>query len=196
MKRFVVVLLAVGAMILGLVPQAHAGGPFSGGIYDDFFNPDPVTPTIGQSVTWHNFGAVTHTATMIGPYKLFDTGNIPPGNNGLGVVNYAGTFPYECSIHLFKGTYAVADVVTPSTGPASTLFDVEWASNAPPPKNVFHVMEAVGGGAWTNLYKGKSGGFPVQFVSGTIHLRSRLESRLHPKKKHSGWSPTRDVVVT
>jgi plastocyanin len=195
-KRFVVALLAVGAMVFGLVPQAHAGGPYAAGVHDFAFSPDPITPGIGQQINWFNSGAIAHTATDSGPFHLWNTGKILAGNTGVGVINYAGTYPYICTIHHFSGTAEVAVLVTPDGGPSSTLFDVEWAAASPPAKSVNHVQERLNGSAWTNLYRGKNQSATESFIAGTWDIRSRLESRLHPKQKHGTWAPLQTFVVT
>lgn len=196
MRRFVVALLAVGAMVFGLVPQANAGGPYTAGVHDFAFSPDPITPGIGQEIDWPNSGAVAHTATDNGPFHLWDTGKILSGNTGLGVIDYAGTYKYICTIHLFTGTAQVAVLVTPDGGPSSTSFDVEWATAAPPAKTVNHVQERVNGGAWTTLYRGKGPGATEGFSTGTWDVRSRLENNRRPKQKHGTYSPLQTFVVT
>lgn len=196
MKRIVVACLAVGAMFFGLVPQAHAGGPYAAGVEDFDFNPNPIAPGIGQQVNWLNSGAAPHTATDNGPFHLWDTGKILSGNTGVGVINYAGTYQYICTIHHFSGTAEVADLVTPDGGPSSTLFNVEWAAAAPPAKTVSHVQERVNGGAWTTLYRGKDPGATEVFSVGTWDVRSRLENKRRPKQKHGTYAPLQTFVVT
>jgi plastocyanin len=196
MKRVLVAFLAVGALVLGLVPQAHAGGPYSAGVHDFAFAPDPIAPGIGQQINWLNSGAAPHTATDNGPFHLWDTGKILSGNTGVGVINFAGTYTYICTIHHFTGTAEVAVLVTPDGGPASISYDVEWATAAAPAKTVNHVQERVNGGAWSTLYRGKNPSATESFSAGTWDVRSRLESRRHPKQKHGTYAPLQTFVVT
>jgi len=63
------------------------------------FFPNPDTVTVGQTVSWHNADATTHTSTANG-IGLWNTGNIGPGSTSSPIqMNTAGDFPYHCSIH-------------------------------------------------------------------------------------------------
>lgn len=196
MKRLVVSFLAVGALLVGLIPEAHAGESFAAGVNDVAFDPNPISPSIGQLILWHNFGVSDHNAFQTGPFQLFFTGNIPSGADGPGTVNFAGTWPYECTIHGFTGTVRVGVLVTPAGGSSATVFDIEWASKGPESGVVNKVQVRRNGGAWTTEFRGRGQGMTDQFPAGTWEIRSRLENKKHPKAKHSAWSPLTTIPVT
>lgn len=69
------------------------------------FSPNTVTVNVGDTVTWTNQDASTHTATSSGN---FNTGNIPEGGSKSVTFNSAGTFDYICTIHpTMQGTVVV-----------------------------------------------------------------------------------------
>jgi plastocyanin len=72
------------------------------------FFPNPDTVTVGQTVSWHNADAITHTSTANG-IGLWNTGNIGPGSTSAPTqMTTAGSFPYHCSIHpTMTGTLVV-----------------------------------------------------------------------------------------
>ena len=84
------------------------------------FSPNTVTVNVGDTVTWTNQDASTHTATSSGN---FNTGNIPEGGSKSVTFNSAGTFDYICTIHpTMQGTVVVraAGGAAPNTDMAPT----------------------------------------------------------------------------
>lgn len=71
------------------------------------YSPSPDTVNVGQTVSWHNSGGTTHTATANG--GAFNTGNIGNGSTSAPItMTTAGSFPYHCSIHpTMTGTLVV-----------------------------------------------------------------------------------------
>jgi plastocyanin len=62
------------------------------------YSPDPDTVTVGQTVSWKNDDATTHTATS--DVVAWGTGAIAPGATSTPIaMNTAGSFPYHCAIH-------------------------------------------------------------------------------------------------
>jgi plastocyanin len=61
------------------------------------YAPNPITVSIGGSVTWTNNDSTTHTST--GNNATWDSGPIPPGANFSRTFATAGSFPYHCAIH-------------------------------------------------------------------------------------------------
>ena len=61
------------------------------------YAPNPMTVSVGSTVTWVNHDSTSHTATANG--GGFNTGTIPPGGRGTAQFNTAGTFAYHCSFH-------------------------------------------------------------------------------------------------
>ena len=69
------------------------------------FSPRTVTVNVGDSVTWTNSDAQTHTATS---GSAWDTGDIGNGESKSITMRRAGTFDYICSIHpTMTGTVVV-----------------------------------------------------------------------------------------
>jgi len=82
-----------------------------------FFNPDPVTINVGDTVQWTNNGNQPHTTT--GPGALWTSGLLPIGGTFSRTFNSAGTFPYICAVigHAaagMTGTIIVAAVADPN----------------------------------------------------------------------------------
>ena len=61
------------------------------------YAPDDFTIDAGQSVTWTNDDAVTHTTTS--DTSAWNSGNVAPGGHFTAMFPNAGTFPYHCQIH-------------------------------------------------------------------------------------------------
>lgn len=61
------------------------------------YAPNPITVSVGGTVTWVNNDNTTHTAT--GNDGLFDTGNIAPGASYSRTFTSAGSFAYHCTQH-------------------------------------------------------------------------------------------------
>jgi plastocyanin len=78
------------------------------------YSPNPVTINVGDTVTWTNNDAASHTATGNG----FNTGTISTGNSKSVTFNSAGTFDYHCSIHpSMTGTVVVKATSGGGTAP-------------------------------------------------------------------------------
>ena len=74
----------------------------------DAFGVNPLTITIGTTVTWLNNDSVAHTATSIN--GVWDSGTINPGQSFSFLFSSEGTFHYACSIHPnMSGTVVVTD---------------------------------------------------------------------------------------
>ena len=97
-----------------------AASPPTVQIVDFAFQPSTITVTAGETVTWANAGATTHTVTA--DDGSFDSGSLDPGNRFANLFDKPGTYTYHCSIHSsMHGTVIVkAAPATPvSTGPAT-----------------------------------------------------------------------------
>lgn len=69
------------------------------------FSPRTVTVNVGDSVTWANSDAQTHTATS---GSAWDTGDIGNGESKSIAMDRAGTYDYICAIHpTMTGTVVV-----------------------------------------------------------------------------------------
>jgi plastocyanin len=61
------------------------------------YSPNPVTVSVGTTITWVNHDNIAHTATSNN--GGFDTGTISAGGQVSRQFNNAGSFPYHCSFH-------------------------------------------------------------------------------------------------
>jgi quinohemoprotein ethanol dehydrogenase len=64
---------------------------------DYSFTPVRISIPAGTTLTWHNEGAVIHTATQNN--QIWDTGDIPSGQSRSVTFDTAGTYNYNCSPH-------------------------------------------------------------------------------------------------
>lgn len=91
------------------------------------FSPSSVTVVVGDTVTWTNADAQSHTATADG--GAFDTGTIGGNASRSVTLTTAGTFAYHCTIH---PAMTATLVVTPATA-APPATDTENAGAGPGP---------------------------------------------------------------
>ena len=82
-------LMGVGATVLAADHAVDIAG-FA-------FSPGSVTVTVGDTVTWTNADAQSHTATA--DDASFDTGTIARNTSKSATFSTAGTFGYHCKIH-------------------------------------------------------------------------------------------------
>ena len=61
------------------------------------YSPNPVTISVGGTVTWTNNDSTAHTASAND--ASFDSGSIAPGRTFSRTFSTAGTFGYRCTIH-------------------------------------------------------------------------------------------------
>lgn len=69
---------------------------------DFSFNPDSLSISVGDTVTWVNQGAYDHTTTsgeVNSPDGLWDSGAMAPGAKYSHVFAAAGNFHYYCALH-------------------------------------------------------------------------------------------------
>jgi plastocyanin len=64
---------------------------------DKSFVPNPVTVTVGSTVTWTNADTIPHNS--ISDTNVWSSPNIPPGGQFAFTFQSKGTFPYKCTIH-------------------------------------------------------------------------------------------------
>ena len=108
--------VACGLLALPLVAFA-ATSPVN--IQNSAFAPPTTTIKVGDTVTWTNRDAISHTSTS--DTATWDTGVITAGASRSFTFMSAGTFAYHCSIHLFMhGTIVVQAASTPQPTPQPT----------------------------------------------------------------------------
>jgi plastocyanin len=61
------------------------------------YAPNPVTITVGSSITWTNNDTTAHTATDNN--GAYNSGSIAPGGQFTRTFTATGTFAYHCTIH-------------------------------------------------------------------------------------------------
>ena len=160
------------------------------------FDPTAATGAIGDTFHWTNNDSITHTTTQNGPLSLWNSGNITAGSTFSKAIDFAGSYPYHCSIHTsMTGTVKVPIQIAPSSGSVGTAFRVTVASVAAPSGFVYDIQRKTGSGSWTAWKTGitsKSVTFRPK-ASGTWSFRSRLHETDGGKSR---WSPPRSISVT
>jgi plastocyanin len=91
------------------------------------FSPASVTVVVGDTVTWTNADAQSHTATADG--GAFDTGTIGGNSSQAVTLTTAGTFAYHCTIH---PAMTATLVVTAAGAPPATDTEVGAAGSGLP----------------------------------------------------------------
>jgi plastocyanin len=70
---------------------------------DNKFDPDPITITVGDSITWTNGGDNQHTSTSdeftTKPRETWNTSTVNPRQKATINFNKAGTYKYHCDYH-------------------------------------------------------------------------------------------------
>jgi plastocyanin len=162
------------------------------------FSPKTASGAIGTTFTWKNSDSIDHTSTQNSPLSLWNSGHIVAANTFSKTINFAGSYPYHCTIHplTMKGTVKVPLRVSPASGSVGTSFIISVANRKAPSGFVYDIQRRKGSGAWTAWRTGitaKSATFKPS-SSGTWSFRSRLRKTSNGAK--SGWSPARSVTVT
>jgi plastocyanin len=117
------VIVTCGLLALPLVAFAATSAV---NIQNSAFAPTTTTIKVGDTVTWTNRDAFSHTSTS--DTGVWDTGVIAAGASGSFTFRSAGTFAYHCSIHSFmKGTVSVQAVNTPTPPPTAPPTPVRTA---------------------------------------------------------------------
>jgi len=62
------------------------------------YSPNPLTVSVGTTVTWVNNDTISHTATS-NTAGIFDTGTIAPGGQASKQFTSAGSVSYHCTFH-------------------------------------------------------------------------------------------------
>jgi surface protein len=63
------------------------------------FDPEELTISVGDTVTWTNNDGMSHTATSTDGPEAFDSGNIGSGDTWSFTFTEAGTYEYKCNYH-------------------------------------------------------------------------------------------------
>src|SRR6266849_5853891 len=101
--------ISCGLLALPLVALAATSAV---NIQNSAFVPATITVKVGDTVTWTNRDAFSHTSTS--DTGAWDLGVIRAGASASFVFRAAGTFAYHCAIHTFMhGTIVVQALTTP-----------------------------------------------------------------------------------
>lgn len=102
---------------------------------------------IGGTFHWTNNDSITHTTTQNGPRSLWNSGNITAGNAFSKTIDFAGSYPYHCSIHTsMTGSVKIPAQVTPTSGSVGATFAVNVADRRAPSGLVYDVQRKKGSG--------------------------------------------------
>ncbi len=100
MRRYLIALAAVAAVLLGSIGPAAAGptpATHTVTIEGTRFQPATLTVRLGDSILWVNKDPFPHTATATA--GGFDSPQIPPGGSWKYRTRKKGEMPYVCSLH-------------------------------------------------------------------------------------------------
>ena len=61
------------------------------------FSPNPISISVGTTVSWLNSDSTTHTSTSDG--GAWNSSNLAPGRRFNFTFTTAGAFPYHCTVH-------------------------------------------------------------------------------------------------
>jgi plastocyanin len=142
MTRIVRAIVAVAAVsALGFVAApAVLAADHTVDIAGFAFSPGTITIQVGDSITWANADAQSHTATA--DDGSFDTGTITSSTPKTVAFSTAGTFAYHCSIHR---SMTATVVVESATAPATDTAPVAAAPSRPPAAWLALLGAALGG---------------------------------------------------
>ncbi|MGH2530495.1 MAG: cupredoxin domain-containing protein [Actinomycetota bacterium] len=196
MRRSIALVLAA-SLFLVMTEQAHAATvDISIVSASAGFDPKATAGAFGDTFHWTNDDTITHTTTQNAPLSLWNSGHLNGGSSFSKAINFAGSYPYHCTIHLsMTGTIKARIQVTPTSGSVGTTFAAVVASVAAPSGSVYDIQRKKGSGDWTAWKTGitsKSVTFRPK-ASGTWSFRSRLRKTSNGAK--SGWSPARSISV-
>jgi plastocyanin len=95
------------------------------------FVPDPITITVGTTVTWTNVTTnIPHTTTSDTP-GIWDSGTVNPGGTFSFTFNTPGTFGYHCTFHQSLGMVGTITVVSPVSTPTNTATATRRPTHTP-----------------------------------------------------------------
>jgi plastocyanin len=203
--------VAVAAVAVGIAVPAVAGaGPQharattttvnAGGALGLRFSPATAKIAQGDSVKWH-FNAAGHTTTDSSAMGLWDSGVSTLGEEFTHTFPAAGTYHYQCSIHVSLGMTGIVKVpvlATPKAGGTSTAVTVRWSSAAPAAGFAFDVQARGPGDPGFHTFKSlkhttAQSTTGALGTAGTWTFRARLVKLAGGQ---SGWSPAANVTLS
>ena len=211
MRGWLVGAAVAAAAVAIAVPAVAGAGPEhgaraatktvnAGGSLGLRFSPATVKIAQGDSVKWH-FNAAGHTTTDSSAMALWDSGISTLGEEFTHAFPSAGTYHYECSIHVSLGMTGVVKVpilATPATGGPTTQITVRWSSAAPAAGFAFDVQAKGPGDTAFHTFNGlkhttTQSSRGALGTAGAWTFRARL---VKLSGGQSGWSPVASVTVS
>lgn len=195
-KRSLQVLVGVGLTLACLLWGGWAWALDEVTVNDDFFAPDQVTATVGETVHWSR-GTGNDDHNVRQDDLLFRSGAPTDGPIDYSVDFSAGTYHYYCEVHgsEFGGMDGIVKSPVKITDPPTGLkFTVTWAAEGTDTGSVYDVQYRIGSGVWknwrtdTSLLSGVFGqnGSPVAVQADKTY---RFRARSQEGNAVSGWSP-------
>ena len=181
MRLLALALLALAAVVVA--PVAAAPALLDVTMPGKLFSPGELDVLTGQTVTWRNSDASTHTVTA--DDDSYDSGFLPPGASFSRAFPQTGVYAYHCTIHRFmRGVVRVYALIL--TGPERPLppgWLVTLRGVAPVP-DAEVVLERIGGGPSLTVARAKAaadGSFQFKLrPSGPYSYRARAEAVVSP----------------
>ncbi len=166
-------------LLVSLVGLSTMGGV----VLTPVFTPKKVTIKIGDTVTWTNNGAVSHTSTGNAPLNLWDSGTVTPGNSFGFTFFGGGKYPYHCTFHQslgMTGTVSVKIKASPPSGPQGTVFTITVGTiDDPAPFRYDIQWKRPGDDRWMPLFSIKTKSFTFDSTGqppGIYRFRSRIRN--------------------
>jgi len=154
----------------------------SASLHDSGYEPHDLMLALGQTVTWTNLGAASHTVTDNSRMDLFDSGPVSPGATYARAWTASGRYPMRSTLDpsSYRGSIWVPIVLSPSSGTGATNFQVTWASATQPAGYVSDIqVQRPGSSAWVSWLLGQTATgatFVPDAGLGTYSLRARLRN--------------------
>jgi plastocyanin len=197
MKRLSLLLVVVSMMAF-VLPGPSATATFPNVDIDEYrYLPKKETSPLGGTITWHNIGSLTHTASQDAPLRFFNTGQLAPGAYSDGETFWAaGRFPYHCRIHpaLMHGVMRVP--VNASAGAVGLGESVTITVSSEPlfKGYTFDLQRRRNQGDWVVIETeiGTQGVEVTPKRTGEFRFRARV---VNLDGDASGWSPAATVTV-
>ncbi len=166
-------------------------------VSDNIFTPTQLDVNPGASILWNNAGPSGHRVMDSSAMGLFDSGTIPSGGSYLFTFVGAGSYAYsDPGQRRMRGTISVGLLASPTSGSASTSFQITWAIGAPPSGYVYDVQIRRPGQSWVPWRTGVTSSqdvFTADAGTGTYQFQARL--RRTTNGAASGYSRTTGIRV-
>jgi plastocyanin len=163
-------------------------------IIDDAFSPVTVTVQQGATVKWQNNGQSVHTTTSLPLQSFWDSGDLSHGQTFSQPFPNAGTFRYECTIHLFHG---VVKVRMAKSGSAGSGWTVRWSTASSAAGHNFDVVVKRPGQSGFHAFRSATTALKAFFnptKAGTYKFEAR--TRIASSGAKSGFSPVLTLTIS